>query len=93
MPRAPAVGFLVALFVGPLKGFVAIAEVGSPPQDVGEALEDWDRIKHSNDVSELEAFIARSKDAFLANLARRRIEQLERQHVVRPGVAPLPQSN
>src|SRR5262249_54604915 len=27
------------------KGFVAVAEVGPPPQDVGEALEAWDRIK------------------------------------------------
>jgi len=77
------------------KGFVAVAEVGPPPQDVGEALEAWDRIKRSNDKSELEAFIARDKATFLAKLARRRIEQLDSQRVVRPAVksAPLPQSN
>jgi len=81
--------------VGPPKGFVAVAEVGPPPQDVGEALEAWDRIKRSNDKSELEAFIARDKATFLAKLARRRIEQLDSQRVVRPAVksAPLPQSN
>jgi len=81
--------------VGLLKGFVAAAEVGPPPHDVGEALEAWDRIKRSNDVSELEAFIARNKDTFLAKLARRRLHQLDSQRVVRPAVAPapLPQSN
>ena len=68
MLRVAAVVFPVALFVGQLKGFVAVAEVRPPPQDVGEALEAWDRIKHSNDVSELEAFIARYKDTFLAKL-------------------------
>jgi hypothetical protein len=93
MLRAATVVFLIALF----SSLVAVAEVGPPPQDVGEALEAWDRIKHSNDVSELEAFIARYKDAFLAKLARRRIEQLDRQRIVRPEVvppaAPLPASN
>jgi len=76
--------------IGPPKRFVAIAEIGPPPRDVGDALDDWDRIKRSNDVSELEAFVARYKDAFLANLARRRIEQLRSQRVVRPGVVPPP---
>jgi hypothetical protein len=52
---------------GPPKGFVAIAEIGPPPRDVGDPLDDWDRIKRSNDVSELEAFVARYKDAFLAD--------------------------
>jgi len=75
---------------GPPKEFVAIAEIAPPPRDVGDALDDWDRIKRSNDVFELEAFVARYKDAFLANLARRRIEQLRSQSVVRPGVVPPP---
>jgi len=84
MLRTAAVVFLIASLtaggVGPLKGFVAIAEVGSSPQDVGEALEAWDRIKRSNDVSELKAFIARYKgNTFLTRLARRRIEQLNPQ--------------
>jgi hypothetical protein len=109
MLQFAAAVFLVALFsshahaepgdnqsfteVGPLKAFVAVAEVGPPPQDVGEELKAWDRIKRSNDVSELEAYIARYKDTFLANLARRRIEQLDRQRVVRPGVVPAQAPN
>lgn len=75
---------------GPRKGILAVAEVGPPPQDVGDALEAWDRIKRSIDVSELEAFVARYKDTFLANLARRRIEQLRSQRVVPPGADPPP---
>ena len=74
--------------VGTLKAVVHVAEVGPPPQDVGEELRVWDQIKRSNDVSELEAFIARYKDTFLANLARRRIEQLGRRRVVLPPQAP-----
>lgn len=97
MLRVATVVFPVALFVGLLKGFIAVAEVRPSPPDVGEALEAWDRIKRSNDASELEAFIARSKDTFLAKLARRRIEQLDRERIVRPDVvppaAPLPTSN
>jgi hypothetical protein len=109
MLQFAAAVFLVALFssqahaepgdnqsfteVGPLTAFVAVAEVGPPPQDVGEELKAWDRIKRSNDVSELEAYIARYKDTFLANLARRRIEQLDRQRVVRPGVVPTQAPN
>jgi len=81
---------------GQLKGLVAVAEVDPPPNDVGDVLLAWDRIKRSNDVSELQAFVARYKDAFLANLARRRIEQLESQRAVQPSVAappvPLPPS-
>jgi len=104
MLQAAAVFFLVAVSswyaqaepgdnqgfteVDPLKGVVHVGEVGPPPQDVGEELRVWDQIKRSNDVSELEAFIARYKDTFLANLARRRIEQLGRQRVVLPPQAP-----
>jgi hypothetical protein len=74
--------------VGPLNGFVAVAEVGPPRRDIGEALEAWVRIKHSNDVSELEAIIARDKTTFLAKLARHRIEQLDSQRIHRPNVTP-----
>jgi hypothetical protein len=77
-----------AVEVGPLNGFVAFAEVRPPRQDVGEALEAWDRIKHSNDASELEAIIARDKTTFLAKLARHRIEQLESHRIDRPNVTP-----
>jgi hypothetical protein len=106
MLQAAAVVFLLALFsshahaepgdnqtateAGARNALVAVAEVGPPPQDVGEELKTWDRIKRSNDVSELEALIARHKDTFLANLARRRIEQLGRQGVVRPGLVQAP---
>ena len=74
--------------IGPPKRFVAIAEIGPPPRDVGDALDDWDRIKRSNDVSELEAIIARDKTTFLAKLARHRIEQLDSQRIHRPNVTP-----
>jgi hypothetical protein len=106
MLQAAAVIFLLALFsshanaeprgnqnfteVGSMNALVAVAEVGPPSQDVGEELKTWDRIKRSNDVSELEALIARHKDTFLANLARRRIEQLDRQGVVRSGIVQAP---
>ena len=60
MRRSAAVVFLVGLFpshalaepgirgsvaaLEPLKGFIAVAEVGSPPGDVGATLWDWDHI-------------------------------------------------
>ena len=104
MRRCVAVVFLVALFpshgqgepgirsyvaeVGPLKGFVAVAEVDSPPADVGATLWAWDHIKSSNNVSELEAFVVRYKGSFLAELARRRIEALESQRHVHPPALP-----
>jgi hypothetical protein len=75
---------------GQPKGFVEVAETDPPPQDVGEELKAWDRIKRSNGVSELEAYVARYKDKFLANLARRRIEQLDSQRAVGPSVATSP---
>jgi len=103
MLQAPAVVFLLAIFSAHAHAepganqnftedgaFVAVAEVGPPPQDVGEELKTWDRIKRSNDVSELEALIARHKDTFFANIARRRIAQLDRQGVVRPGMVQAP---
>jgi len=106
MLQAAAIIFLLALFssqahaepggkqsfteVGPLNAPVAVPEIGRPPPDVGEELKTWDRIKRSKDVSELEALIARHKDTFLANLARRRIEQLDRQGVVRAGIVQTP---
>ena len=108
MRRSAAVVFLVGLFpsaglagpgmrsyvadLEPLKGFMAVAEVGSPPGDVGATLWAWDHIKSSNNVSELEAFVARYKGSFLAELARRRIEALESQRLVRPS-APLSTPN
>jgi len=84
MLRAAALLFLVTAFaaaVSPLKGNVAVAQVGSTAQDVGEELKVWDQIKRSNDVTELKALIARYKgNTFLVKLARRRIEQLNPQN-------------
>lgn len=100
MRGSAAVVFLVALFpvhgqaepgiqrcvakVDPLTKCIAVAEVGAPAEDVGATLWAWDHIKSSNNVSELEAFVARYKGTFLAELARRRIEALESQRPVRP---------
>jgi hypothetical protein len=99
MRRSAAVGFLVALFPShgqaapgtqsyiadlPSHGFIAVAEVGSPPPDIGATLWAWDHIKSSNNVSELEALVTRYKGSFLAELARRRIEALESQRLVHP---------
>jgi len=108
MRRGAAVVFLVASFpaygvaepgmqsyvtaVDPLKGLIAVAEVSSPPEDVGATLWAWDHIKSSNNVPELEAIVARYKGSFLAELARRRIEALESQRLVRPE-APLSAPN
>jgi hypothetical protein len=104
MRRGAAVFFLVASFhaygraepgiqtyvtaVDPLNGLIAVAEVSSPPDDVGARLWAWDHIKSSSNVPELEAFAARYQGSFLAELARRRIEALESQRRIRPE-APL----
>jgi hypothetical protein len=108
MRRSAAVVFLIALFPPPgeaepgvlrclaeadlLQGGIAVAQVGSPPEDVGATLWAWDHIKSSNNVPELEAFAARYKGSFLAELARRRIEALEGQRPVRPP-APVSATN
>src|SRR5262245_14623938 len=93
-PDGPLNGNQTSAETGQLKGSVAVAEVDAPPRDVGDLLVAWDRIKRSSDVSELEAFVALYKDTFLANLARRRIEQLHSQRAVRPsvGLPPVPLS-
>jgi hypothetical protein len=106
MRRGAAVVVLVVLFPShgqaepgtqshvaelPSKGFLAVADVGSPPEDVGATLWAWDHIKSSNNVSELEAFVARYKGSFLAELARRRIEVLESHRLIRPpATSPAP---
>jgi len=100
MRHAAAVVFLVASFpaygradpgiqtyvtaVNPSEGLIAVAEVSLPPNDVGATLWAWDHIKSSNNVSELQAFVARYEGSFLAELARRRIEALESQRLIRP---------
>jgi len=86
--REPAIQSYFA-HVDLLKGFIAVAEVGSPPEEVGATLWAWDRIKTSNDVPELEGFVSRYEGSFLAELAKRRIQALETQRLIRPP-APLP---
>jgi formylglycine-generating enzyme required for sulfatase activity len=59
---------------------------------LSEAAEAWDRTKDTTNIVVLEAFIARFKDTFLAELARARIDELKRQQVavVVPPKAPEP---
>src|SRR5262245_64870703 len=57
---------------------------------LAEAAEAWDRIKDTKDVSVLEAFAQRYKDALYAELARSRIEALRRQAALRATDGLLP---
>ena len=54
---------------------------GAPRPLASAAAEAWDRAKEGTSVAVLEAFIARYKDTFYADLARARIEELTRQPV------------
>jgi len=51
----------------------------APTWRLSEAAEVWDRAKETSNVRVLEAFIARYKDTFYAELARARIEELKGQ--------------
>src|SRR5262245_14007873 len=51
---------------------------------LAEAAEAWDRVKDTKDLSVLEAFAQRYKDALYAELARSRIETLRKQAALRP---------
>jgi uncharacterized caspase-like protein len=48
---------------------------------LSEAAEAWDRTKDSNSIAVLEAYIARYKDAFYADLARARLAELKKQQL------------
>jgi formylglycine-generating enzyme required for sulfatase activity len=54
----------------------------SSPLRLSEAAEAWDRAKDGTSVAVLEAFIARYKDTFYADLARARIADLKKKEVV-----------
>ena len=56
------------------------------PTRLSEAAEAWDRVKDATNVDVLEAFLARYKDTFYGDLARARIQELNKQ----PGASPLP---
>ena len=53
----------------------------SPPMRLSEAAEAWDRAKDGTSVTALEAFVARYKDTYYADLARARIADLKKQQV------------
>ena len=55
------------------------------PARLSEAAEAWDRAKDSTSISVLEAFIARYRDTFYADLARARMEDLKRQQIAAIG--------
>jgi hypothetical protein len=65
----------------------------SSPVRLSEAAEAWDRAKDGTSVTALEAFIARYKDMFYADLARARIEELKTGDVssTETQAAPQPQ--
>ena len=63
------------LFGGEAKG------IPSSPMRLSEAAETWDRAKEGTNVAVLEAFIARYKDTFNADLARARIADLKKRQV------------
>jgi uncharacterized caspase-like protein len=48
---------------------------------ISEAAEAWDRAKDTTDAAVLEAFIARFKETFYADLARARLDELRKQRV------------
>ena len=48
---------------------------------LSEAAEPWDRAKDGTSVTALEAFVARYKDTYYADLARARIADLKKQQV------------
>src|SRR5262249_12578669 len=55
-----------------------------------EAAEAWDRVKDTSNTALLEAFVARYKETFYADLARARIEHLRKQVASAPAPAPAP---
>jgi formylglycine-generating enzyme required for sulfatase activity len=58
-----------------------------PALRLSEAAEAWDRTKDTTNLAVLEAFIARYKDTFYADLARARVDDLKKQQVA---LAPPP---
>ena len=62
------------------------------PARLSEAAEVWDRAKDTTNIAVLEAFIARFKETFYADMARARVEELKKQQVAVavPPKAPVP---
>ena len=59
----------------------AQAEAAAPSSTSSDAERAWGATKDTNNVAVLEAFVARYKDTFYADLARARIEDLKKQHI------------
>jgi uncharacterized caspase-like protein len=55
---------------------------------MSEAAEAWNRVKDTSNTGLLEAFVARYKETFYADLARARIEELRKQLASAPAPAP-----
>ena len=66
--------------------FGATVQTGTQPKvesgRLSEAAEAWAAVKDSSNVAVLEAYIARYKDTFYAELSRARIEEVKKQQVV-----------
>jgi hypothetical protein len=84
-------------------GFSALGDVflagkseqptAASPQKLSEAAEAWDRTKDTTSIAAFEAFLARFKDTYYADLVRLRIEELKKQQVAiatPPSRSPAP---
>src|SRR5262245_46869955 len=63
------------------EGKAAPSSEGAPPARLSDAAEAWGATKDSTNTAVLEAFIARYKDTFYAELARARIEEIKKSQV------------
>jgi tripartite-type tricarboxylate transporter receptor subunit TctC/uncharacterized caspase-like protein len=73
-------GAEIALVVGKAPEVDKRTEPGQS-QRLSEAAEAWDRVKDTSNVAVLEAFAARFKDTFYAELARARTDEVKRQEL------------
>src|SRR5262249_59116289 len=60
----------------------------SPPQ-ASEAAEAWDRTKDASNVAVLEAFIARYRGTFYADLAQAKIEEIKKRVAIATPPPPV----
>jgi formylglycine-generating enzyme required for sulfatase activity len=81
------------LFGGESKPTVALSPAPVASPRLSEAAEAWDRAKDTTNIAVLDAFVARYKDTFFADLARSRIEELRKQQVAATAQpkTPVPQ--
>ena len=60
------------------------------PARLSEAAEAWGAVKDTTSIPSLEAYVARFKDTFYAELARQRIDELKKQQVAIASPPPTP---